>query len=108
MRQLFFVSDTPITQYPQLMGATFHVWTDSGHSVGVVNMDGDCDSDKVISALESAGYSWMPNHFGIDPIGTDCAQCLGSYGVLATDTTVTAMTKIHAAAGFPPLKPRKF
>lgn len=109
MRQLFFLSETPITQFPQLMGATFHVWTDdSGKSVGVAQMDGSCDSQQVISALEAKGYEWMPNPLGSEQVGSTCAQCLSGYGVLATDTTWDAMNKIHSVSGFPFHQPREF
>jgi len=108
MRQLFFVSEAPLTQFPQLMGATFHVWTDGDAHVGVVNMDGNCDAEQVISHLESSGISWLPNHLGNETVPAHCVQCLSKHGVLSTDTTAAAMLKIHAKAGFPPLKPKRF
>ena len=109
MRQLFFIpSCGPELLRTQVPGATFHIWTDDdGQSVGVVNMDGSCDSDLVVNALQNT-CSCLPNHFGSDPLGPDCVQKLAKYGVLVGDTTAQAMTKVHAIAGFPHLKPRQF
>jgi len=107
MRQLFFIPSQQFT-FPKILGASFHVWKDdSGQSVGVVNMDGGCDSDAVLNALE-ATCECLPNHFGAETIGATCASSLAKYGVVQGDTTMQAIMKVNAAAGFPHLKPRKF
>lgn len=100
MRQIFFTST--ILDPKQLMltaskaftpaipGAHFHIWTDgTTQACGVVEMDGDCDAERVLTALESQGFTWLPNH-------------------LTTPTTMTTMTNMYTASGFPPLKPKRF
>lgn len=109
MRQLFFVPQAPLTEYPQVMGATFHIWTDDdGKSIGVAHMDGNCDSEAVVSALEKLGCSWLPNHHGNTPIGMPHVKHLEKHGVRQGDTTLQAMEKVHMVSGFHPLRPRRF
>lgn len=71
-------------------------------------MDGDCDAERVIEKLESQGVLWMPNHHGSEKINPEHHTHLAKHGVLPSDTTLQAMTKVHAIAGFPPLKPKRF
>src|SRR5690242_9860051 len=106
MRQLFFLplNATP----PNLTGATCHIWADGEKFIGVVHMDGHCDAEQVIEQLEAQGIEWLPNHQRSEKIAHHHAQALAKYGVNEGDTTLDAMTKVHAMAGFPPLKPRRF
>ncbi len=107
MRQLFFIPNGQ--QFPQVFGATFHFWrSDEGDSVGVVHMDGNCDAEQLIERMESLGIEWLPNHHGNEKITPHHAQKLAKLGVVEGDTTFAAMVKIHAVAGFSPLKPRRF
>ena len=71
-------------------------------------MDGGCDAEQVIERLEAQGIEWLPNHHGNEKIAPHHAQKLAKHGVVETDTTFEAITKVHGVAGFPPLKPRRF
>lgn len=107
MRQLFFLPNGQ--QLPQVFGATFHVWrSDDGESVGVAHMDGHCDAELLIERLEALGIEWLPNHHGNEKIAPHHAGKLAAHGVIQSDTTFEAMAKVHAKAGFPPLKPKRF
>lgn len=108
MRQIFFIPNGQ--QLPQVFGATFHVWkSDGGESIGVAHMDGNCDAEQVIAQLEAQGIEWLPNHHnGSEKIAPHHAKKLAKLGVSEADTTFEAMNKVHAAAGFSPLKPRRF
>ena len=96
MRQIFFIpplSDPHMTTAKAfetpIPGANYHVWSDGTQATGVVEMDGTCDAEKVIAALEAQGIKWLPNH-------------------LHDKTTADAMTKLHEVSGFSHLKPKRF
>ena len=76
--------------------------------VGVVEMSGNTDPEKVIDALEAVGIMWLPNHMTDQAIAPEHAAALSKHGVQPTDNTKQAMTKVHSVAGFPPLKPKRF
>lgn len=120
MRQLFFISPTG---YPAVKKAfeehvngvqQTHGWCAEGDDpktqtvIGVVEMDGHCDAEVVIDRLESVGIMWLPNHHGNENIKPEHAQALKHHGVVPSDTTLQAMNKVHAVAGFPPIKPKRF
>jgi hypothetical protein len=119
MRQLFFISPNgymPVRNAfdPPIIGARTHGWSAEGDDpskdqvVGVVEMDGRCDSEQVITALESQGIMWLPNHKDNQQINPEHAQALARHGVKPNHTTAQAMTQVHSIAGFPPIKPKRF
>lgn len=71
-------------------------------------MEGNCDAETVIEWLEKQQIHWLPNHHQNKPLETLHVERLAKHGVQQGDTTLQAMTKVHAVAGFPPLKPRRF
>lgn len=99
MRQIFFTSTILDPQLltltvakaftPAIPGSHYHTWTDGTEAAGVVELDGDCDSERVITALESQGLNWLPNHF-------------------QSASTVETMLRLHGKSGFPHLKPKRF
>lgn len=94
MRQIFFIPPVEdphiaIAKAFPIKGAQHHAWTDGKQAYGVVEMDGDCDAERVIAALEAQGIKWLPNH-------------------LHDQSTAETMHKIHAVSGFPHLKPKRF
>jgi hypothetical protein len=116
MRQLFFIAPNG---YPQVKASgvmSTHGWCAAGDDptkdqiMGVVEMQGNTDAEKVIDKLEAAGIHWLPNHLANpnQTISPEHADLLEKHGVLPTDTTTQAMTKLHAKFGFPPLKPNRF
>ena len=118
MRQIFFISpkgDPAVLAAftPAVRGAGNHVWRaeeSDPQVIGVVEMTGGCDAEEVITALEGQGIMWLPNHMTMpnEPIKPEHAAALAKHGVLPTHTTLQAMTTVNAAAGFPPLKPKRF
>lgn len=114
MRQLFFIAPNG---YPQVKASgvkSTHGWCAAGDDptkdqiMGVVEMMGNTDAEKVITALEKAGIMWLPNHMTDQVISSEHAAALSKHGVLPTHTTAQAMTILHAKSGFPPLKPSRF
>jgi hypothetical protein len=114
MRQLFFIAPNG---YPQVKASgvkSTHGWCAAGDDpkkdqiVGVVEMMGNTDAERIIDALEAVGIMWLPNHFLKQTIAPEHAAALARHGVLQTETTEQAMTKVHAIAGFPPLRPKRF
>lgn len=99
---------------PTVRGASTHGWCAEGDDaskdqvMGVVEMTSACDAELVIDRLEAAGIMWLPNHTTNQVIAPEHAAALSKHGVLPTDTTAQAMTKLHAKCGFPPLKPKRF
>ncbi len=119
MRQIFFISPNgymPVREAftPPVAGARTHGWSAEGDDpkqrmvVGVVEMDGHCDAEKVLECLEKQGILWLPNHHRNERIPTEHVTHLSRHGVKYGDTTTEAMTKIHEVAGFSPLKPKRF
>lgn len=114
MRQLFFIA--PLG-YPQVKASgvlSTHGWCAAGDDptkdqiMGVVEMMGNIDAERIIDKLEAAGIMWLPNHMTNQPIAAEHAAALAKHGVLPTHTTAEAMTILHAKFGFPPLKPKRF
>ena len=99
---------------PPLRGARTHGWSATGDDpktqtvIGVVEMDGNADAEQVIARLEKHGIVWLPNHHGTEKLKTFHVEHLGRHGVTTEHTTLEAMTKVHAVAGFPPLRPKRF
>lgn len=116
MRQLFFISPkghAPVDAAfsPAIREAHPSVWTaepDDPQVIGVVEMDGRCDAEIVIDALEAQGIMWLPDHKTGEQIKPEHAAALAKHGVLPTHTTAQAMNTVNAKAGFPPLKPKRF
>ena len=119
MRQIFFISPSgymPVRKAftPPVSGAKTHGWTAEGDDpksqtvLGVVEMDGHCDSEVVLERLEREGILWLPNHHYGDPISAEHMRHLARHGVSLGDSTLEAMKKVHAIAGFPPLRPKRF
>lgn len=106
MRQIFFIAD----QLPAITGANVHGWRadDQGKLIGVVEMDGQCDCEHIIEQLEQQAVSWLPNHHGSEPIRKEHADLLAVHGVKNGDTTMQAMSKVHAVSGFHHLRPKRF
>lgn len=115
MRQLFFISEKgyPAVKAaftPMVRGASPHTWWAGGEDavIGVVEMTGTCDAEIVIDRLEAHGIMWLPDHKTGEQIRPEHAASLAKHGVLPSHTTAQAMELIHAKAGFPPLKPKRF
>jgi hypothetical protein len=119
MRQIFFISPKgymPVRKAftPHVPGARTHGWSAEGDDpksqtvIGVVEMDGSCDAESVLERLEREGILWLPNHHQSAPISQGHLSHLEKHGVVPGDSTTQAMTKVHAKAGFPPLKPKRF
>lgn len=108
MRQLFFLS-SHVPEFTPIHGANWHVWSDDQKEfIGVVEMNGNCDAERVIANLEAQGIEWLPNHLQGGVISKDHALRLAKHGVAYGDTTFAAMSKVHAVAGFPHLRPKRF
>lgn len=114
MRQLYFIAPKGYPQVKQSGLKSAHGWCAEGDDptkdqvIGVVELRDNMDAEKIIEIMESIGMMWLPNHFSNQIISPEHATALAKHGVLPTDTTVQAMTKVHAKAGFPPLKPKRF
>ena len=119
MRQIFFISPKgyiPVRQAftPHIPGTNTHGWSAEGDDpktqtvIGVVEMDDTTDGELVLERLEREGILWLPNHHTGGLIGQEHLSHFEKHGVMYGDSTFDAMTKVHAVAGFPPLKPRRF
>jgi hypothetical protein len=71
-------------------------------------MDGRCDAEQVIDALEAQGIMWLPDHKTNEQIKPEHHQSLKRHGVQPSHTTAQAMKQVHSIAGFPPIKPKRF
>lgn len=105
MVQIFFLTTTPDTITQALSGITgqrIHIWNPTGGTtfVGVVEII-TADENRVANALIAANVSLLPSCDSSDVISADQVTALQSYGVVSTDTTEDAMTKVFAASGFP-------
>ena len=116
MTQLFFISPGGYAVVHQAIShllvppSQSHAWVADGEvqAVGVVEMTDRCDTEAIASALEAAGVTVLPDHRTNEPIAPEHHALIKHHGVSHTDTTKQAMHKIHALAGFPPLKPKRF
>lgn len=88
MRQIFFIPKAPHI-FLDVPGAVYHIWIDGDQSAGVIEMDGHCDAERVIEALEKQGIEWLPDHH-------------------RDQSTLNKMTTLHEKSGFPHLKPKRF
>ena len=109
--QIFFIADSfeaVHTALQDVKGHSMHGWTADGTTqcVGVVECTGD--TEIVACALEAAGINLLPDHKGSEVITAEHHTKLKQHGVLPTDTTKSAMTKVHGVSGFPPLKPKRY
>src|ERR1700683_4373616 len=106
MRQLFFISPTGYQAVreafmPRVRGASTHGGCAEGDDgakdtvIGVVEMDGRCDAEKVIDALESKGILWLPDHKTGEKIKPEHYEALKKHGVLADHSTLEAMQAVH-------------
>ena len=114
MIQIFFISPNGASAVRDALagipGQQPHGWRPDENTqqvIGVVNVHTG-DPDAVADALEAAGIEVLPDHKGTETIAAAHHQKLKQHGVLPTDTTKTAMTKVHGISGFPPLKPKRF
>lgn len=117
MIQIFFISPNGASDVRDALatlggavGCQPHGWRPDpaqGQVIGVVNVHNG-DPELVANALEDAGITVLPDHKQGAKIAAAHAQKLAAHGVNASDTTLSAMTKVHAIAGFPPIKPRRF
>lgn len=119
MKQMFFISPNgyPAVRAaftPRIPGACTHGWAAEGLDpskdkvIGVVEMTGTCDPERVIDALEGQGIMWLPDHKSGEPISDAHAAALAEHGVQRGHTSLQAMTLVNSKAGFPPLKPKRF
>lgn len=119
MRQIFFISPNGYPAVhkaftPRIHGASSSHWcphdkdASRDQVIGVVEMTGTCDPERVIDVLEREGIMWLPNHHTGGQIAPEHAAALAEHRVQPGDTTLQAMTKVYANAGFPPLKPKRF
>jgi len=110
MRQLFFIAPKGQPQVAASGVKASHYWFDGARLVGVVELMGGTNAENIIDKFEAAGIMWLPNHLtqGAGTIAPEHAAALAKHGVLPTDGTAAAMTKVHAKSGFPPLKPVRF
>ena len=117
-------------------GQSTHGWQNTGDTqiIGVVNVTDYGNPDAIATALEAqgviiiedvtptpgnsgaagsppvqgAGASLSASTPATPAVPAAAVTALGKFGVTATDTKKTAMAKIVAASGFPPLNPRRF
>jgi hypothetical protein len=114
MRQLFFIAPNGFLQVKASGVQSTHGWNSTGGDastnqiVGVVEMMGNMNAERIIDKLEAAGIMWLPNHHSNEVIKPEHAEALAPHGVVPTDTTAQAMTKLFTKSGFPPLKPSRF
>ncbi|MFZ1973837.1 MAG: hypothetical protein WAU89_13385 [Candidatus Acidiferrales bacterium] len=112
--QIFFISPTGAAIVPQaLKGIRIkqtHGWRPDGTDkqvIGVVEV-GDGDSEQIAEALEGAGILLLPDHKTDQAIDSEHYQRMKQHGVLESDNTKQAMTKVHGVSGFHPLKPKRY
>jgi hypothetical protein len=114
MRQMFFIAPNGYPQVKQSGVTSTHGWCADGDDptkdqiIGVVEMAGNTNADRVIDTLEAAGIMWLPNHQNKEVIAPEHAAALAKHGVTPTDTTASAMAKVFAVSGFPPHKVSRF
>lgn len=110
--QIFFISPNGLAPVVQALksipGKDVRGWTNSGsaQAIGVVEVSGD--TEAVALALENAGILLMPDHRMGGPPSQAVVNALSSYGVLPSDTTASAMMKVHSHSGFPYHKPKRY
>jgi hypothetical protein len=114
MIQIYFISPNGASVVQKALlglgGQRTHGWRPDGDDkqvIGVVEVLMG-DTEQVCDALEAAGILILPDHKGTETIAAEHHEKLKLHGVLPTDTTKIAMTKVHGIAGFPPLKPKRF
>lgn len=112
--QIFFISpngnDPVATALQGILGQSYHGWLDAGatQSIGAIEVRPNGNGEQIAAALESAGIQVLPDHrFGVT-LPASAVTALARYNVTATDTTASAMSKIHAISGWPPHKARRF
>jgi hypothetical protein len=114
MRQLFFIAPNG---YPQVKASgvkSTHGWAAPGDDptkdavIGVVELHGNTNAERVIDKLEAAGIHWLPNHHHNTVIAPEHAELLAKHGVLPTHTTAEAMQRVFEKSGFPPHKVSRF
>jgi hypothetical protein len=115
MISIYFVSPTGASAVQQalrgIQGQSTHGWRPDGDDkqvIGIVQVFGKGDPERIADALEAAGILVLPDHKGTECIAPEHHEKLKRHGVLPTDTTKQAIAKVHAIAGFPPLKPKRF
>lgn len=114
MIQIFFISPNGASDVKDALtgiaGCQPHGWRPDpaqGQVIGVVNVFSG-DPEAVAVALETAGITVLPDHKQGAKLAAAHVQKLAQHGVIASDTTLSAMTKVLAVSGFPPLKPGRF
>lgn len=114
MRQLFFIAPNGYPQVKATGVTSTHGWCAEGDDptkdqiIGVVELAGNTNAETVIDKLLAAGILWLPNAQNKEVISPEHAAALAKHGVVPTDTTASAMTKVFAVSGFPPHKPSRF
>ena|ERR1700675_4406719 len=114
MVQIYFISPLGASVVQQALlkvrGQRTHGWRPDGDDkqvIGVVEVTTG-DTDEVAEAMESAGILLLPDHKTDQAISPEHHQRMQQHGVLPTDTTKQAITKVHGTSGFPPLKPKRY
>ena len=116
--QIFFVSPTGYLAVRNALkgipGQHTHGWCADGDDpskdsiIGVAEIEPQGDGECVASALEAAGIHVLPDHRFGEKLTAAQVAALSKHGVIAGDTTPTAMQKIHAVSGFAPHKVKRF
>jgi hypothetical protein len=114
MTQIFFISPNGAsvvrTALQNVRGQRTHGWRPDGDDkqvIGVIEIDTG-DTEEVAEACEASGILLLPDHKTDQAIDSEHFQRMKQHGVLATDTTKQAMTKVLGVSGFPPLKPKRY
>jgi hypothetical protein len=114
MTQIFFISPNGAsvvkTALQGVRGQRTHGWRPDGDDkqvIGVVEVSTG-DTDEVAEAMEAAGILLLPDHKTDQAIDSEHYQRMKQHGVIASDTTKSAMTKVHGVSGFSPLKPKRY
>lgn len=113
MIQIFYISPAGALAVKQALtgisGQSTHSWRpdEDTQVIGVVEV-GRGDTERVADALDAAGILILPDHKTAETISPEHAAAMAKHGVLPSDTTKSAMFKVHGVSGFNPLKPKRF
>jgi hypothetical protein len=94
---------------PDIVRQNCHWWQDDGATqvIGAV-ITTRSDGEEIAEALEAAGILVLPDHRFNGQAGKPVADALSAYGVNPSDTTSTAIAKVHSKSGHPMHKARRF
>lgn len=114
MVQIFFISPNGASVVQAALkgvrGQRTHGWRPDGADkqvIGVIEVDTG-DTEEVAEACEAAGILLLPDHKTDQTIDSEHFARMKQHGVLASDNTKQAMTKVHGVSGFSPLKPKRY